>query len=127
MDKSNLEKELKILISSKLKQIRKQSGNTIEQMAEEIGIEYTNFWNLYSGVNLPRLSTLFQLSKTYNFPIGYWFEGLEKLTVKEKAAARQKTKLANLLNVYQKLDENTQDVVLNILKSHARRRKHTIK
>jgi transcriptional regulator with XRE-family HTH domain len=127
MDKSNLEKELKILISSKLKQIRKQSGNTIEQMAEEIGIEYTNFWNLYSGVNLPRLTTLFQMSKTYDFPINYWFEGLEKLTAEEKSAARKKTKLANMLNVYQRLDENTQDVVLKILKSHANRRKHTIK
>ncbi|MDR1323349.1 MAG: helix-turn-helix domain-containing protein [Candidatus Margulisbacteria bacterium] len=126
MDKANLEKELKTLISNKLKQIRKQSGNTLEQMAEEIGIEYTNFWNLYSGANLPRLTTLFQLSKTYNFPIGYWFEGLEKLTAKEKAVAREKTKLTDLLNVYQKLDENTQDVVLNLLKSHAHKRKHIV-
>ena len=127
MDKTKIEQELRALISSKLKEIRKKSGNTIEAMSEEIGIQYTNFWNVYSGANLPRLSTLAQISRTYNLPISYWFEDMDKISPKRQAEVQKKTKTVDMLTTYEKLDENTQEVILKILKSYVNKRKHSVK
>jgi transcriptional regulator with XRE-family HTH domain len=126
LDKSNLEKELKNLISSKLQQIRRQSGQTLEEMAYEAELDFSVFYNIYNGIHIPRLTTLFQISNVYGVPVEFWFKTL-KTGDKENLDLQQKTNERDLLRAYNKLDAGARSVILGMLKSYAKKRKHTIK
>ena len=119
MDKI-IEKELKGLISDKLKEIKKQTGKTLEEMADDVSLEYSVFYNLYTGKHAPRLTTLFKVSRVYELPIDFWFSKFNKLT--DKISVHQQVKYSELLNTYKKLDEPAQDFVLYMLKGLVRKR-----
>lgn len=120
MDKP-IETELKSLISSKLKEIKKQTGKTLEELADDVSLEFSVFYNLYNGVHVPRLTTLFQISKAYDLPIDFWFSKFSKLT--DKTNLHQQVKYSDLLNAYKKLDNTSQDLVLDMLKGLVKNRK----
>ena len=120
MDKS-IESELKDLISSKLKEIKEQTGKTLEEMADEVSLEFSVFYNLYNGVHAPRLTTLFKISRVYDLPIDFWFSKFSKLT--DKTNVRKNAKHSSLVNIYKKLDNTSQDLVLDMLKGLVKRRK----
>ena len=122
IDKARMEKELKTLISGKLKQIRKDSGHSIEKMAVEIGLDYSSFYKVYSGKNLPRLVTLFQISHVYGIPVEFWFKTLQKYTSNEKENVEQKIREFDILQVFDKLDVNISEVILKLLKGYLRKR-----
>jgi transcriptional regulator with XRE-family HTH domain len=84
MDRSSLEKELKLAISRELKRLRRQDDCSLERMAEKVGLEYSSLYNIYSGRNLPQLTTLIQISQTYNIPIDFWFKNIKQLVVRKK-------------------------------------------
>ena len=127
MDRVRIDRELKALISAKLKQIRKDSDHSIEKMAAEIGLEYTAFYNIYNGRNLPRLLTLIQISQTYNIPLDFWFKDLGSAGKEEKETPLLSNPQHDILRVFAKLDDNTKNVVLNILKGYVRKPKYDIK
>ncbi|MDR1324026.1 MAG: helix-turn-helix transcriptional regulator [Candidatus Margulisbacteria bacterium] len=120
MDKDNIEKHLKKLISSKLKQIKKQRKMTIEQMAAEVGIEYSAFYNIYEGNALPRLATLYAISSLYDLPIEFLFKDI---SIEKQSDIIQKIDNVDLVQTYRKLDNETQRVLLSLMKSHIQRRK----
>jgi transcriptional regulator with XRE-family HTH domain len=126
LDKRSLEKELKTLISSKLRQIRKQSGQTLEEMAYEAELDFSVFYNIYNGIHIPHLTTLFQISNVYGVPIEFWFKTL-KSGDKENQDLQRKNNERGLLQAYNKLNDGAKSVVLDMLRSYAKRRKHTIK
>lgn len=122
MDKAIAEKELKTLISGKLKEIRKDSGHSIEKMAAEIGLDYSSFYKVYSGYNLPRLITLYQISNIYGIPVEFWFSTLQKYTVKKKDTIEQKMREYDILQIFNKLDADTAQVILKVLKGYLRKK-----
>lgn len=124
MDKDSVEKNLKKFISGRLKQIREQRLITLERMADEIGIEYSAFYNIYKGKTLPRLATLYTISQLYNLPIEFIFK---ELTFNKNNNIVKKINEVDLLQTYRRLDLETQRVLLNLMKSHVQKRKHKIK
>ena len=122
MDKTTIEKELKLVITSELKRIREQTGCTLEQMASEVGIEYNNLFNIYSGRNLPRVATLFMISQAYGIPPEFWFRELQKLTDKKKTELQNKANEATILKNFSKLDSNMREAVFKLIKSYNNRK-----
>ena len=119
----DVEKKLKSLISTKLQQIRKSRGDSLEKMAESLSLDYSVFYHLYNGDYLPRLTTLWQISKSYNIPIEDWFKELDFT----KRAGQDKSSLEfSVLHNFRQLDETTKDVFAKILQRYnikERRRK----
>ncbi|MDR1997127.1 MAG: helix-turn-helix transcriptional regulator [Candidatus Margulisbacteria bacterium] len=128
MDRAIIEQELKAVISGKLKQIRADNDHSIEKMAEETDLEYTAFYNIYSGRNLPRLPTLIQISQTYAIPMEFWFRNITELKPPEKKENIHRSGLElDILRVFARLDAVTRDVILKILKGYIRKPKYDIK
>ncbi|MDR1113829.1 MAG: hypothetical protein LBL50_01910 [Candidatus Margulisbacteria bacterium] len=123
MDKAAIEKELKLLISGKLQLIKKQSGASLEKMAEEVGLEYASFYNIYKGLNLPRLVTLFQISRRYHLPVEFWFKKAEALAGREEAGLRRKPAESELVQLFNELDPGAKKVLKKMLKGYLRQRR----
>jgi transcriptional regulator with XRE-family HTH domain len=122
MDKSNIEKELKLLISGKLKKIKEKTGSSLEKMAAEIGIDYVSLYNIYKGVHLPRIVTLFQISQAYDLPLEFWFKEAEKLAGRRKNARRRKQGTA--LRLFDQLDARNQKVMLKIMRHSLKKKQN---
>jgi transcriptional regulator with XRE-family HTH domain len=122
MDKSSIERELKLLISGKLKKIKAQTGSSLEKMADEIGIDYVSLYNVYKGVNLPRIVTLFQISQAYDLPLGFWFKEAERLAGRRKNSRRREQAAA--LRLFDQLDTRNQKVMLKIMR-HSLKKKQS--
>jgi transcriptional regulator with XRE-family HTH domain len=122
MDKSAIEKRLKSLVSTKLKQLRETSGESLEKMAEALDLDYSVLFHIYSGKYLPRLTTLFQISEFYNIKMADWFKELD---ARSQAILNKKSIEFNLLSNFQKLDGPMQTAVLKILqKLNIKERRH---
>jgi transcriptional regulator with XRE-family HTH domain len=124
VEKTDIEKALKIIISDKLQQIKKQGGYVLEQMAEEIGIEYPTFYSIYKGHNLPRLVTLYQISRAYGIPVSFWFQNLERVVPSKKEQRR--CAVCNntaVLRVFDNIDAETGGVILKVLRAYARKQR----
>jgi transcriptional regulator with XRE-family HTH domain len=120
MEKTGLEKALKALISGKLKQVRQEQELTLESMAEQTGLDYTSFYRIYSGINLPKLITLLQISKTYAIPMEYWFKDVENFNAPRKNKLKQKMANLELWQVFQKLDGTAREIIAKMLKSYVK-------
>jgi transcriptional regulator with XRE-family HTH domain len=123
VEKAEIEKALKTIISGKLQQIKKQGGYVLEQMAEEIGIEYPTFYSIYKGYNLPRLVTLYQISQTYNIPAAFWFQNLTRTVPRKKEPLRFSVRDNAVLQVFNSVDAQTGEVILKVLRAYARKRR----
>jgi transcriptional regulator with XRE-family HTH domain len=121
MDKSGIERELKLLISGKLKKIKTQTGSSLEKMADEIGIDYVSLYNIYKGVHLPRIVTLFQISQAYDLPLEFWFKEAERLASRRKNARRRTQ--ATILRLFDQLDARNQKTMLKIMR-HSLKKNH---
>ena len=127
MDKTAIEKELKAVISGELKRIRKQNGSTLEQMAEEIGIEYNNLYNIYASKNLPRLTTLVMINQAFGIPADFWFKSFDKMTPRQEDELHKKLAENEILNVFYKLDDEARNTLLKILRGYNRKQTREIK
>ncbi|GBR77165.1 helix-turn-helix XRE-family transcriptional regulators, partial [Candidatus Termititenax persephonae] len=111
----DIEKKLKSLISAKLQQIRHGNGETLEKMAETLSLDYSVFYHLYKGSYLPRLTTLWQISKIYNIPVEDWFKELD---FEKKVKADKNSLEFSLLHNFRKLDVKTKSVFAKILQRY---------
>jgi transcriptional regulator with XRE-family HTH domain len=121
VEKAEIEKALKTIISGKLQQIKKQGGYVLEQMAAEIGIEYPTFYSIYKGHNLPRLVTLYQISRAYGIPVAFWFQNLERTVPHKKEQRRFSAQDNVVLQVFDNIDAETGGVILKVLRAYARK------
>jgi transcriptional regulator with XRE-family HTH domain len=121
VEKTEIEKALKAIISGKLQQIKKQGGYVLEQMAEEIGIEYPTFYSIYKGHNLPRLVTLYQIGQTYNIPASFWFQDLARTVPRKKP--RISVRDHAVLRIFGGLDAETSGVILKVLRAYSRKQR----
>ncbi|MDR1114380.1 MAG: hypothetical protein LBL50_04750 [Candidatus Margulisbacteria bacterium] len=111
----DIEKKLKALISTKLQQIKKDSGDSLEKMAEALSLDYSVFYHLYKGTYLPRLTTLWQISRIYNIPIEDWFKELDFT----KKAKQDKHSLEfSVLHNFRQLDDAAKNVFAKILQRY---------
>ncbi|MBE5737003.1 MAG: helix-turn-helix transcriptional regulator [Clostridiales bacterium] len=53
-------------LSVNLKQLRKQSGKTQKQVAEELGITYQSYQAYELGITVPTLQNFIKLAKLYD-------------------------------------------------------------
>jgi transcriptional regulator with XRE-family HTH domain len=127
MDKTSVEKELKALIGGKLKRICQEQSLTLENMADQTGLDYTSFYRIYSGANLPKLITLLQISKTYAIPMEYWFKDIENFDAVRKNKIKQKMADLDLMQVFQKLDGSARKIIVQMLKSYVEKNKRRSK
>jgi transcriptional regulator with XRE-family HTH domain len=114
-EKDVTDKELKHLISQKLKQLRKKSGKTLEETAQDLDLDYSIFYNLYNGRRLPRLTTLVKLSRRYGLPVEYWFKDLARMPPKNTTWVERRAVEFNLLKNFNRLDKQTRKVMSRIL------------
>jgi transcriptional regulator with XRE-family HTH domain len=122
-DKIRLEKELTGLISKELQRIRRERCLTLENMADQTGLDYTSFYRIYSGINLPKLITLLQISKTYFIPMEYWFKEVENFAPARKLRLKQNRANLELLHTINKLDDAARTVIIKMLKSYVQKMK----
>ncbi|GBR75884.1 hypothetical protein NO2_0515 [Candidatus Termititenax persephonae] len=110
------DKDLKLLISKRLTQLQKQGGKTIEQTADYLDIDYSQYFNLLRGKRLAKLTTIVNIANIYNIGLD-WF-------VKEKAEEKTETKVntLRLLSSFHKLNGTAQNIVLEILDNLARKK-----
>ncbi|GBR72886.1 putative transcriptional regulators [Candidatus Termititenax aidoneus] len=122
-NKTTVEKRLKTLISTKLQEIREAAGGqSLEKMAEQLNLNYTVLFHIYSGKYLPRLTTLTQILDFYNLPIEIFFKDL---TNKDKATLAKNASHATLISDFDKLDKPMQASILKIVrKLNLKEKKH---
>ncbi|MDR1997598.1 MAG: helix-turn-helix domain-containing protein [Candidatus Margulisbacteria bacterium] len=110
------DKELKLLISKRLNQLKQQSGKTVEQTAEDLDIDYSQYFNLLRGKRLAKLTTLVNIANAYDLELD-WF-------VREKTGdkIRGKVNTWRLLSGFNKLSPEVQDFVLKVLDSVTRKK-----
>ncbi|MDR1997821.1 MAG: helix-turn-helix domain-containing protein [Candidatus Margulisbacteria bacterium] len=66
---------LKASIGKKIKELRFNSGLTIEDLTNELDISFSNYFYLEKGSkHAPSLDTLYKLAEFYHVPIGYFFQ-----------------------------------------------------
>lgn len=122
MDKKIIERDLKIAISNKLKQLRTKIDISLEQFAEICGMDFSSFHQIYSGKTLPRLSTLWQISHLYDLPIQDWFKDLNN---KNKTCLNNKGLNMLLLHNFNKLQQGEKEFLVKLLiKANSKIRKH---
>jgi transcriptional regulator with XRE-family HTH domain len=115
MKDKDIEKKLKALISTKLQQIKKDSGASLEKMAESLSLDYSVFYHLYAGDYLPRLTTLWQISRIYDIPIEDWFKELD---FAKKAKQNKNSLEFSVLHNFRQLDDTTKSVFAKILQRY---------
>lgn len=107
------EKELEAAIGRQVRRLRQLKGQTIAQLAKEMGLSNGMLSKIENGQISPSLSSLQALSKSLNVPITTFFEGFEeqRLVMHVKAgegvemaragtrAGHHYTALGNIVNV----------------------------
>ena len=120
MDNNELEQNLKTLISKKLRQLRENSSETLEKTADFLDLNYSQYYRLLQGTQLPHLATLMKINQAYGLDMNWWFEDfaeictarvLTKETITQKAAEKE------LLHNFNKLDARSRRVLQKILKN----------
>jgi transcriptional regulator with XRE-family HTH domain len=126
MDNNELEQNLKTLISKKLRQLRENSSETLEKTADFLDLNYSQYYRLLQGTQLPHLATLMKINQAYGLNMDWWFEDfaeirttkvLTKETITQKAAERE------LLNNFNKLDARSRKALQKILKTMLKKRR----
>jgi len=67
-------KSTKELLGARIKELRKKSQTSQEQLAEKIGINYKNLSRIESGKGFPTLDTLENIAKALNVEMKSLFE-----------------------------------------------------
>ena len=124
MDNSLLEDNLKKLISKKLNQLRENSKETLEKTADFLDLNYSQYYRLLQGTQLPHLATLIKINQAYGLDMNWWFADLAE--VKPPALSRtdisRRAAEKELLNNFHKLDgqarKNLQKLLKNMLKKY---------
>ena len=123
MDNKILENNLKALISKKLRRLRENSGETLEKTADFLDLNYSQYYRLLQGTQLPHLATLIKINQAYGLDMNWWFKDLAEFSsTGVKVDVAQKAAEKDLLNNFYKLDgqarKNLQKLLKSMLKKH---------
>ena len=114
MAKAISDDELKLLISKKLRQLRAQSQKTIEETANDLDLDITQYMRLLKGVRLPHLATLVNINKLYGLNMDWWFtEMLDNKKDKNKITNRHLE--FELLSSFRKLSLSQKELLLGMI------------
>jgi transcriptional regulator with XRE-family HTH domain len=117
-------KDLKDLISKKLTWLRKKYKKTIPEAAVDLNLDYTTYYMIAKGIQLPHLLTLFNINKRYGLSMDWWFKELDKIKPRDAEKLEKKVAEFELLSSFNKLDKNAQAVALRLLKNYSKERKY---
>jgi transcriptional regulator with XRE-family HTH domain len=118
--------QLKKLLSRKLSLLRKKSGKTIEATADSLDMDFSEYYRMLRGKNLPQLRTLLRFSKRYGVTLDWWFKELRKIPpeISENIKRLHRKNIeSKVLNALRQLDTRHQEVVLDTVQSLIRRTK----
>jgi transcriptional regulator with XRE-family HTH domain len=124
MDNNDLEQNLKTLISKKLRQLRKNSNETLEKTADFLDLNYSQYYRLLQGTQLPHLATLMKINQAYGLNMDWWFNDFAEIRTNKvltKEAVTQKAAEKELLNNFNKLDARSRKALQKILKTMLKR------
>jgi transcriptional regulator with XRE-family HTH domain len=116
------DKDLKLLISKKLRLLRESSKKTLENSAEDLNLDYAQYCRMLKGTTLPHLVTLANINKFYNLDMNWWFKEPREYA-RDKARLREKTVEFELISSFQKLDIQTKEIVLGMINNLSKKRK----
>ena len=123
MDGKTLEQNLKSLISKKLRQLRADSNETLEKTADFLDLNYSQYYRLLQGTQLPHLATLMKINQAYGLDMNWWFKDFAKFnSAGIKVNVAKKGAENELLNNFNKLDLSSQKVLQKILKNMLKKR-----
>ncbi|MDR1323739.1 MAG: helix-turn-helix domain-containing protein [Candidatus Margulisbacteria bacterium] len=110
------DKHLKTLIGKRLTQLKKESGKTIEQTAEDLDLDYSQYFNLLHGKRLAKLTTIVNIANAYGLELD-WF-------VREKSGLKSKDNVdaLRLLSGFRRLSAEVRDFVLRALDAAAKKK-----
>ncbi|MDR1322918.1 MAG: helix-turn-helix transcriptional regulator [Candidatus Margulisbacteria bacterium] len=120
MDEEFTNEQLKELLSRKLAMLRKRSGQTIEATADSLDMDFSEYYRMLRGKNMPQLRTLLRFSRRYGVTLDWWFDGVEMIP---PAAARHVLRLQSknlegqIVSLLRRLDARFQEVLLDTAKS----------
>ncbi|MDR1996770.1 MAG: helix-turn-helix domain-containing protein [Candidatus Margulisbacteria bacterium] len=122
MDKAITNEHLKELLSRKLGLLRASTGQTIEDTAFDLGMDFSEYYRLLKGIRLPHLRTLLRISKKYGVTLDWWFEELPA-ALPQDTSKIENIDIFELVSSYNKLRPQAKEVVLEMLKSLAKNHK----
>jgi transcriptional regulator with XRE-family HTH domain len=115
-------RDLKLLISKKLRLLRERSKKTLENSAEDLNLDYAQYCRMLKGTALPHLVTLAKINKFYNLDMNWWFKE-PRGCAQDKVRVREKTLEFELISSFQKLDIRTKEIVLEMINNLSKKRK----
>lgn len=113
---NNLDNQLKSLISKKLRQLRENSKETLEKTADFLDLNYSQYYRLWQGTQLPHLATLVKINRAYGLDMNWWFEDFippAEISRDINKKAMEKELLVN----FNKLDPRSKKILQKILKN----------
>ncbi|MDR1997086.1 MAG: helix-turn-helix domain-containing protein [Candidatus Margulisbacteria bacterium] len=119
MDNEISDDDLKKLFSEKLSLLRKNSGHTMEAIADSLDLDKSEYFRFLKGLRLPHLRTLLRISRKYGVTLDWWFKELDDLP-RDKNSMRQKTFELQALSALRKFRPEKRPGVLAALKILAR-------
>jgi transcriptional regulator with XRE-family HTH domain len=112
--------QLKELLSRKLAMLRKQSGQTIEATADSLDMDFSEYYRMLRGKNMPQLRTLLRFSRRYGVTLDWWFDEVEMIppVVEHRVLRLQSKNLeGQIVSLLRRLDVRFQEVLLDMAKS----------
>lgn len=102
----------KMSIGNNIKKIREQKGLLQKQVANELGIGYTNYNKMENGNREPSVAELQKLAKLFNMSVDQILNSdadiPNEITLEDKSSIEQ-------LNLIKQLDEDDRSVVFKII------------
>jgi len=104
-------------IRQKLKSLREERGESLQQVADGVGVSRTHIWELESGNKKlnPSFDLVRKLAEHFDVTIEYLMDIQSKMTKDDKALV--------LFNNIKKLDGRDQEVILGTVKAMMERKK----
>ncbi|MDR1323543.1 MAG: helix-turn-helix domain-containing protein [Candidatus Margulisbacteria bacterium] len=107
---------LKKTFGEKLTLLRKESEETIEEAAFDLGLDPGDYFKFLKGKRLPHILTLMRISQKYSVSLDWWFGELKNVP-KNKAQIRQYSLENQVSRIVHNLDNRLQKAALSMLKA----------
>ncbi|MGO4219494.1 helix-turn-helix domain-containing protein [Bacillus sp. YAF12_1] len=104
------------IIGKRIKEIRMSLGYTQQQFADSVDISKPMISYIESGKRTPSRDTVSKISNLGNVSADYVMGLSNYKNLDESQSSEVKTELHNMINKIEKLDEDKQKLILNMIK-----------
>lgn len=104
----------KIFVGSKIRQLRKERNLTQAILAQKIGVQQSDLCRMENGEYKVSLDTLFKVLGVFGMDIGEFFRD-------ELVPVSPSQRTGELINLFQRLDEESQNEILEFARYKSQR------